>query len=284
MTKEERERIEQQMREYKAQGHTNVEVAKLFGCSKSHAQRICRGICDLSHDHNQYTDGRFDRVANAIRYINERTPEFEYAGNYTGIDGTVDLRCKTCGTIVTKSFITVRHGKAKCEECKRRNKEQRIAEQITIREEAIRRKTEERKDEMFAKMTGEQIGFAECLCCGGMFVRVGKRKKYCSSKCMNRAMNAASKDRRVRKLKEHSIDKGITLERLYEKNNGVCALCGCLCDWNDHHYKDGAFIAGEKYPSIDHIIPLSKGGTHSWDNVQLAHRKCNSRKGANIPL
>ncbi|MFC9724785.1 HNH endonuclease [Bacillus cereus] len=32
------------------------------------------------------------------------------------------------------------------------------------------------------------------------------------------------------------------------------------------------------YPSIEHIIPVSKGGTHTWDNVKLDHRKCNYLK------
>ena len=31
-------------------------------------------------------------------------------------------------------------------------------------------------------------------------------------------------------------------------------------------------------PSIDHIIPLAKGGTHTWVNVQSAHFLCNCTK------
>ena len=34
------------------------------------------------------------------------------------------------------------------------------------------------------------------------------------------------------------------------------------------------------YPSMDHIIPLVKGGYHTWDNVQLVCRGCNNKKGA----
>lgn len=39
-----------------------------------------------------------------------------------------------------------------------------------------------------------------------------------------------------------------------------------------------------KYPnpmsaSLDHIVPLSKGGSHTYDNVQLAHLVCNVSKG-----
>ena len=72
---------------------------------------------------NQYTNGSFDRIANAIRYINERTPNFEYAGNFTGVDGYVDLKCKTCGTVMRKSFVTVKHGATRCDECAKRKRE-----------------------------------------------------------------------------------------------------------------------------------------------------------------
>lgn len=36
-------------------------------------------------------------------------------------------------------------------------------------------------------------------------------------------------------------------------------------------------------PELDHVMPLSKGGTHSMDNVQLLCRKCNQRKGSRMP-
>lgn len=32
--------------------------------------------------------------------------------------------------------------------------------------------------------------------------------------------------------------------------------------------------------SLDHVVPLSKGGPHTYANVVLAHRRCNSKRGA----
>lgn len=32
--------------------------------------------------------------------------------------------------------------------------------------------------------------------------------------------------------------------------------------------------------SLDHVVPISKGGPHTYENVVLAHRSCNSRRGA----
>lgn len=45
----------------------------------------------------------------------------------------------------------------------------------------------------------------------------------------------------------------------------------------------GGIIPGRRHASIDHIVPLSRGGTDAADNVQLAHKICNWRKGNNQP-
>ena len=71
-------------------------------------------------------------------------------------------------------------------------------------------------------------------------------------------------------------------DKQQKRFRGVCAICGEPCDYCDHEERDGFFIAGDNYPSVDHIVPLAKGGLHSWDNVQLAHFKCNTLKGARV--
>lgn len=32
-------------------------------------------------------------------------------------------------------------------------------------------------------------------------------------------------------------------------------------------------------PTVDHVVPIYKGGTHSWGNVRCAHFGCNSYRG-----
>jgi len=34
--------------------------------------------------------------------------------------------------------------------------------------------------------------------------------------------------------------------------------------------------------TLEHIVPISKGGTHTWDNVAPAHAKCNFEKGDSL--
>ncbi|HEX6293396.1 MAG TPA: HNH endonuclease [Herpetosiphonaceae bacterium] len=48
------------------------------------------------------------------------------------------------------------------------------------------------------------------------------------------------------------------------------------------YYIDPATIDKTKIPTIDHVIPQSKGGTHDLSNLVLACRSCNSRKGARM--
>ena len=71
--------------------------------------------------------------------------------------------------------------------------------------------------------------------------------------------------RRVRKFGgeyEAGVPKEAFLELLKQKN---CVLCGKPMRENDK--------------TLDHKIPLSKGGTNSIGNLQLAHSRCNKQKG-----
>ncbi len=39
------------------------------------------------------------------------------------------------------------------------------------------------------------------------------------------------------------------------------------------------YCGSSKQLTIDHVIPRSKGGTHTWDNVTIACETCNHKKG-----
>lgn len=64
----------------------------------------------------------------------------------------------------------------------------------------------------------------------------------------------------------------IKFSEVYHRDGGICGLCHEIVD------KDLTF-PDPGYGTIDHIIPLSKGGPHQYENVQLAHSSCNSKKG-----
>ncbi|WP_408995767.1 HNH endonuclease [Streptomyces europaeiscabiei] len=43
-------------------------------------------------------------------------------------------------------------------------------------------------------------------------------------------------------------------------------------------YLCGRGIAGLSQLHFDHVVPLSRGGTHAVDNIRPAHAACNLRK------
>jgi 5-methylcytosine-specific restriction endonuclease McrA len=44
------------------------------------------------------------------------------------------------------------------------------------------------------------------------------------------------------------------------------------------------YCGSTKHLTLDHVIPTSKGGTHTWDNIVTACETCNNRKGDRTPL
>lgn len=113
----------------------------------------------------------------------------------------------------------------------------------------------------------------ECAFCGGAFYSEYPNKKYCSDECSRKANNR-KRDKRIPKGKV--VDTDIELPRLFKRDKGICWICGCRCDWNDKRVSESGYeYPGNTYPTKDHVIPISRGGTESWDNVRLACWKCN---------
>lgn len=83
--------------------------------------------------------------------------------------------------------------------------------------------------------------------------------------------------------KEHS--KCIHWTEIAEAFDMKCAICGGYCDPNDTWVnEDGRTCLGRNYPTVDHVIPIANGGCDTFDNVQLAHKQCNSKKGTRLEL
>jgi 5-methylcytosine-specific restriction endonuclease McrA len=56
---------------------------------------------------------------------------------------------------------------------------------------------------------------------------------------------------------------------LYSVQGGVCLICGLYMRRRD--------------ATIDHVVPLGKGGAHSIKNWALAHASCNQTKADHLP-
>lgn len=123
----------------------------------------------------------------------------------------------------------------------------------------------------------------KCTECGKHKEVSFKRKKFCSDTCSKKYANRENYLRRERlKRLNGKIHWDISIERLMKRDGKRCYLCGVKVDIKDISVIDNNMIHGDMYPSIDHVIPLAKEGTHTWDNVRLAHRLCNSIKSDKV--
>lgn len=69
-------------------------------------------------------------------------------------------------------------------------------------------------------------------------------------------------------LRCFSCIRKIPRDVLYARDKGVCGICVRAVPFSE--------------ASVDHVIPISRGGQHSWDNVRLTHIRCNMRKGSRL--
>lgn len=127
----------------------------------------------------------------------------------------------------------------------------------------------------------------KCVVCGSRFdVDYRLSTKTCSKNCSLENARISQKRRNKRHDKRISRDKridNITLKKLYRRDEGKCYLCGGVCNWNDWRVSDnGNKYPGDTYPTIEHVVPISRGGFDSWDNVRLACWKCNLEKSDSI--
>ena len=204
----------------------------------------------------------------------------KYFGGYER-GGHVLLMCETCGSIMQFYSRSIFKKNLQCKECKRMKREAREQEISEKREADAKARAEasaERKRVLEQERAAKRREVV-CGMCGKLFVTSNPLQKRCSAECSrkyNNRIHSHKHDKRI--AKDKRINK-IELLSLYKRDGGICHICGKQCNLDDYTVTDAAVIAGNWYPSIDHIVPVSKGGADSWDNVKLAHRICNSIRG-----
>ncbi len=109
--------------------------------------------------------------------------------------------------------------------------------------------------------------------------------RYCSDRCAKRYAKKIS--RHKRRAIKHAADyePGITWQTVAKRDGMNCHLCGDATNTTDYEVTaDGTWLVGITYPSLDHVLPLSKGGAHTLSNTKLAHFMCNWEKNDTVPL
>ena len=294
MTREERHEADSQIIELRKVGKSFEEIADITGRKLNFVRSVCRENLGITRAKAEWTEERraeYRQIAKDNGFGQTRTEDeikekclsigYEYLGGYSGTSGKIKIKCLKCGFEFNRGWQNIRRASYNgttihCNGCVRLSQSEK-----KLQKEQIQAKAKADRERNFWNKSFSQMDFKQCKKCGKLFYSTQKRC-YCSERCLKAVQYAKSKDKRLIKIKG-AYKEYITLNDLFKRDNGICHICGQRCDYSDYQTNDnGVFIAGENYPSIDHIIPLSKGGVHSWENVKLAHRACNTRKGNKI--
>lgn len=117
-----------------------------------------------------------------------------------------------------------------------------------------------------------------CRTCGCLLNGRRVDAKYCTELCRTRAHLDRHRDKRSRRralVRGSAVEGAVRSIDVLERDGWFCQICVRPIDpelaWPDPWSK-----------SVDHRVPISKGGAHSMENTQAAHLGCNSKKGARL--
>lgn len=116
----------------------------------------------------------------------------------------------------------------------------------------------------------DEITSRKCRVCGDA---IEAEAEFNAKDCMAcRGMYGQQK--REDRLKDAFIE-AVSRVKVFERDRWTCMLCGKPVSRSRKSPHPMA-------PVVDHIIPVARGGTHEYKNVQCAHHGCNSKKSANM--
>ncbi|WJZ27878.1 HNH endonuclease [Arthrobacter phage 1191A] len=132
--------------------------------------------------------------------------------------------------------------------------------------------------EQYARANGKR----NCRSCGLPFISGRRICDSClaenrkeSRKSDRAKRDSADKNHRSRARKFGVEHESVNRMQVFDRDGWICGIC------------DEAIFKSVKYPdmmsaSLDHVIPMSRGGGHLYSNTQASHLSCNIAKGASL--
>ena len=117
-----------------------------------------------------------------------------------------------------------------------------------------------------------------CKECGIQFIPEygDKREGFCGERCLRRCYKRIAKA--VRRARTRGVvSESINPVKVFDRDGWRCQLCGKPTP------KDKRGSTHSRAPELDHIIPIARGGSHTWANVQCLCRACNQAKSDRLP-
>ena len=109
-----------------------------------------------------------------------------------------------------------------------------------------------------------------CLHCSTVITKERRADAlFCSDSCNQKAHQL---QRKLRNRANEEGKRGYLRTEICERDGWICQICKEPVERNAHYPEPLA-------PSLDHIIPVSKGGSSDPSNLQLTHLVCNLKRG-----
>jgi 5-methylcytosine-specific restriction endonuclease McrA len=141
-------------------------------------------------------------------------------------------------------------------------------------------------------LTSTERETATCHHCGSTYYRevsiVGRSKHFCDLGCKAAWTRKRARGRwkqtpagKAQDLLRRTFRRGspdgeaVRPEDIFDRDSWKCQMC------HKRVHPSGSGLA-IRDATLDHILPVSRGGKHVPSNLQTACRSCNSRKHANI--
>lgn len=296
------------------QGLEQTEIAEKLGCTVNDVGSAVKtyGVTDKTRKYRASEKANAKRAQEAEEKLSEKLKKmgFAYVGGYVNKESKIKVQCLICNIEYERKVNSVHKYGLKCKSCLQKDRQLQAKKRKQIEaNNAYVRKLENQWLRLLNPPKAPKDAYEEvheaflnregiCEICEKKYTvreymeSTGAKKAndngVCSAECkkekkriLKRKYSTHGNHRHRAKKYGCAYESGITLHKLIKKKGLTCAICGKECNLDDNKWGEHF---GPTYPSIDHIIPMSKGGGHTWNNVQVACMMCNSIKSDKLEV
>ena len=119
------------------------------------------------------------------------------------------------------------------------------------------------------------IEIVNCLDCGTLIVRKNSKHIRCKTCAYLKQIARANQREHEKRIPNRKLGDKITRKQLHDRDGGRCYICKRKTVLKNKGKKRNRNLS-----TIDHVIPVCNGGTHTWTNVRNCCWQCNIAKGS----
>lgn len=197
-----------------------------------------------------------------------------------------ERKCCVCDATFTSTSPTARYCTTGKDSCEAAAKVARGGRQERERRERWAR-AQRKLEKAAAGAMGSGWIAGACNECGTSFIARAHSvwpSRFCSLPCQNKATRRRGRkkhrvkhgrlDQMSKRARHYGVEyEPISRQKVFERDGYRCGICRKAT-------KRKASVPDRQAPTIDHIVPMSRGGAHLYVNVQCACFECNWRKAA----